>query len=315
MSALASASSNFRTYFRLNTLPFWVIHSLCFAAFFVDFSWWYVALALGGYYVRMFFVTGVYHRYFSHKSYSTSRVFQFILAFCAMTSAQKGVLWWAAHHRHHHTHSDQEEDLHSPKDGFWWSHVGWILSENYNDTQEHYIRDLMRYPELLWLNKYHLVPIVAYGVLMFAIAGVPGLVWGLCISTVMLWHGTFTINSLSHVWGSRRYITTDTSRNNFILALVTLGEGWHNNHHRFQSSARNGFFWWEIDITYYVLRLLAAVGLIWNLRPVPEHLLDAHSEAWIKNASAYSTPAHTSGATAATTVAPQPALQEEELVA
>jgi len=315
MSAVASASSNFRTYFRLNTLPFWVIHSLCFAAFFVDFSWWYVALALGGYYVRMFFVTGVYHRYFSHKSYSTSRVFQFILAFCAMTSAQKGVLWWAAHHRHHHTHSDQEEDLHSPKDGFWWSHVGWILSENYNDTQEHYIRDLMRYPELLWLNKYHLVPIVAYGVLMFAIAGVPGLVWGLCISTVMLWHGTFTINSLSHVWGSRRYITTDTSRNNFILALVTLGEGWHNNHHRFQSSARNGFFWWEIDITYYVLRLLAAVGLIWNLRPVPEHLLDAHSEAWIKNGSTYSVPANTSGATAATTVAPQPALQEEELVA
>lgn len=277
-----TARSFLRTYFfRLGTLPFWLIHLSCFAVFFLDFSWWYVALAFAGYFTRMFFVTGVYHRYFSHRSYSTSRVFQFILAFMAMTSIQKGILWWAAHHRHHHTHSDQEDDIHSPKDGFWWSHVGWILSNEYDDTETHYVRDLMRYPELVWLNKNFVIPPVVYGVVMFLIAGLPGLVWGLCISTVMLWHGTYTINSLSHVWGKQRYKTTDTSRNNFVLALITLGEGWHNNHHRFQSAARNGFFWWEIDITYYILKVLAVTGLIWNLRPVPEQLLDPSHESWI----------------------------------
>ncbi len=279
----AAYKNAFQTYFRLKTSPFWIIHLLCFAAFFIEFSWWYVGLAFAGYFVRMFLVTGVHHRYFSHRSYSTSRVFQFILAFAAMTSVQKGVLWWAAHHRHHHTHSDQEGDIHSPQDGFWWSHIGWILSDENNETEEHYIRDLMRYPELVWLNKYFVIPPIVYGVAMFLIAGVPGLVWGLCISTVMLWHGTYTINSLSHLWGWQRYKTTDTSRNNPVLALVTLGEGWHNNHHRFQSAARNGFFWWEIDITYYILKTLAAVGLIWNLRPVPEQLLDPNNESWIKS--------------------------------
>jgi stearoyl-CoA desaturase (delta-9 desaturase) len=133
------------------------------------------------------------------------------------------------------------------------------------------------------LNKNFLIPPITWGVMMFLIAGIPGLVWGLCISTVFCWHGTFTINSLSHTWGGRRYVTTDTSRNNFVLALITLGEGWHNNHHRFQSSARNGFFWWELDITYYTLKLLSLVGLVWDLRPVPKHLLDSHNETWVKN--------------------------------
>lgn len=270
-------------YFRPMTWPFWAIHIGCFAAFFTEFSWWYVALAFAGYAVRMFGVTGGYHRYFSHRTYSTSRWFQFVIAFLAMTSVQKGVIWWASHHRHHHSHSDQEDDTHSPQDGFWWSHVGWILSDENNHTEEHYVRDLMRYPELVWLNKYHLVPPIVWGVAMFLIAGIPGLVWGLCISTVLCWHGTFTINSLSHTWGKQRYVTTDTSRNNPVLALITLGEGWHNNHHRFQSSARNGFFWWELDITYYTLKMLSLVGLVWDLRPVPKHLLDSHHESWIKN--------------------------------
>lgn len=270
-------------YFRPHTWPFWALHIACVGAFFVDFSWWYVALAFAGYAVRMFGVTGGYHRYFSHRTYSTSRWFQFVLAFLAATSAQKGVIWWASHHRHHHAHSDQENDVHSPQDGFWWSHVGWILSDDHEKTESHYVRDLMRFPELVWLDKYFLVPPTIWGIAMFLIAGLPGLIWGLCISTVMLWHGTFTINSLSHVWGGRRYVTTDTSRNNFILAIITLGEGWHNNHHRFQSSARNGFFWWELDLTYYTLKLFSLVGLVWDLRPVPAHLLDSHNESWLKN--------------------------------
>lgn len=274
-------------YFRPHTWPFWAIHLACFGAFFVEFSWWYVALALVGYAVRMFGVTGGYHRYFSHRTYATSRVFQFMMAFLAMCSAQKGVIWWASHHRHHHAHSDQEHDVHSPQDGFWWSHVGWILSNEHESTEEHYVRDLMRFPELVWLNKYFVVPPTVWGIAMFLIAGLPGLIWGLCISTVLLWHGTFTINSLSHVWGKARYVTTDTSRNNFWLAIITLGEGWHNNHHRFQSSARNGFFWWELDMTYYTLKVLSLLGIVWDLRPVPAHLLDSHNETWVKNQAEY----------------------------
>lgn len=299
-------------YFRPMTWPFWAIHIGCFAAFFTEFSWWYVALAFAGYAVRMFGVTGGYHRYFSHRTYSTSRWFQFVIAFLAMTSVQKGVIWWASHHRHHHSHSDQEDDTHSPQDGFWWSHVGWILSDENNHTEEHYVRDLMRYPELVWLNKYHLVPPVVWGVAMFLIAGIPGLVWGLCISTVLCWHGTFTINSLSHTWGKQRYVTTDTSRNNPVLALITLGEGWHNNHHRFQSSARNGFFWWELDITYYTLKMLSLVGLVWDLRPVPKHLLDSHHESWIKNQpdhlQAIPKPRSVAPAIAAAVKVPKPAM-------
>ncbi len=273
----------FRRYFHLRAIPFWFIHAACLGAFFVDFSWTYVALAAVLYVVRMFLVTGVYHRYFSHRAYNTSRTFQFILAFFAQTTAQKGCLWWAAHHRHHHAHSDQPEDIHSPKDGFWYSHMGWILDTKNDATEDHYIRDLNRYPELQWLNRHHLIPFLLLGAGLYLWLGLEGVVWGWCISTVLVWHGTFTINSLSHVWGGQRYKTTDTSRNNPVLAIVTLGEGWHNNHHRFQSSARNGFFWWEYDITYYILKLMSFVGLVWNLRPVPKHLLDETNESWLKN--------------------------------
>lgn len=270
-------------YFRFKTLPFWFVHIGCLAVFFINFSWWYVALALGSYYFRMFFVVSGYHRYFSHKSYSTSRVYQFIMAFMAQTSSQKGVLWWAANHRHHHKFSDMEEDIHSPKQGFWHSHVGWILGDQYNETEYQYVRDLTRFPELVWLNKYNLLPVPIYAAAMLLLFGWPGLIWGFFVGTVLLWHGTFTINSLSHLWGKRRYETTDTSRNNFILALVTLGEGWHNNHHRFQSSTRNGFFWWEVDIAYYILKMLSWMRIVWDLRPVPKQLLDPSSESWIKN--------------------------------
>lgn len=258
----------------LKALPFAAIHLACLAVFFVEFRWAWVALALALYAVGMFFVTAGYHRYFSHRSYKTSRVFQFILAFMAMTSAQKGVLWWAAHHRHHHRFSDTEEDLHSPlKFGFWWSHVGWILSDKYNATEVDLIRDFYKYPELRWLNKYHLVPPVALAVTLFLLGGWGALVWGFFVRTVMLWHGSFTVNSLAHVFGRRRYPTTDTSRNSLLLALLTLGEGWHNNHHHYMAAARQGFFWWEIDVTYYGLKILSWFRIVWDLRDVPPALL------------------------------------------
>jgi stearoyl-CoA desaturase (Delta-9 desaturase) len=250
----------------VTSIPFFVIHLLCLLAFVVDFNWKLPVFALALTYVRMFFVTLTYHRYLSHRTFKTSRVFQFILAFIATTSAQKGVLWWAAHHRHHHKESDQDADIHSPtKRGFWWSHVGWILCNKYEDTKFESIKDFAVFPELRLLNKYHLVPPFLLGLACFLIGGWSLLIW-FFISTTLLWHFTFTINSLSHVFGTRRYRTTDTSRNNWLLALITCGEGWHNNHHYHQNTANQGWFWWEIDLTYYGLKVFSWLGLCWDLK-------------------------------------------------
>jgi stearoyl-CoA desaturase (delta-9 desaturase) len=259
----------------ISSIPFVLFHVAALSVFWVKFHWWYPLACLFLYGIRMFFVTAGYHRYFSHRSFKTSRWFQFVIAFMAMSSSQKGVLWWAAHHRHHHRYSDEDEDVHSPTlFGFFWAHIGWILSDKYNDTRLHYIGDFAKFPELRWLDKYYLVAPTVLGVVLWLIGGWGLFAWGFCLSTVMLWHGTFTINSLSHLFGNRRYETTDTSRNNWVLALVTLGEGWHNNHHHYMAAARQGFYWWEVDITYYGLKLLASLGLIRELRQVPAHVLD-----------------------------------------
>lgn len=261
----------------VKSIPFFAVHAMCLFAFYTGVTWKLVLVCIGLYYLRMWAITAAYHRYFSHRSFKTSRAFQFILALIATTSAQKGVLWWAAHHRHHHRESDQEADVHSPTlRGFWWSHVGWILCTKYEDTRFESIKDFAQYPELRFLNRFHLLPPIALGVLLFVLGGFPMLVWGLFISTVVLWHGTFTINSLSHVFGSRRYKTTDTSRNNFLLALITCGEGWHNNHHYHQNTANQGWFWWEIDLTYYSLKVLSWLGLVWDLRVPSEKVKYAH---------------------------------------
>ncbi|GAC1617466.1 MAG: hypothetical protein PVS2B2_20240 [Candidatus Acidiferrum sp.] len=258
----------------LPSIPFVLIHAAALSVFWLPFHWSYVAICASVFAVRMFFVTAGYHRYFSHRAFKTSRIFQFIMAFVATASAQKGVLWWAAHHRHHHRFSDQEEDLHSPTlFGFLWSHAGWILSDKYNDTRFDYIADFAKFPELRWLNKYWIVPPVLLGAVFWICAGWAIFIWGFCLSTVILWHDTFTINSLAHLFGSRRYDTADTSKNNWLLALLTLGEGWHNNHHHFMASARQGFFWWEVDLTYYILKLLSWLGIVWDLREVPAHKL------------------------------------------
>jgi stearoyl-CoA desaturase (delta-9 desaturase) len=233
------------------------------------FSWRGVALAVGSYFVRMVVVTAAYHRYFSHRAFKTSRAFQFVLALGAQSSAQKGVLWWAGHHRHHHKYSDTVNDIHSVRQsGFWHSHLGWILGPDWNETNYAQVGDLAKFRELRVLNHgaIMLLPAVALAVAFALLGGVHGLIWGFFVSTVMLWHGSFSINSLSHMFGKRRYPTSDDSRNNWALALLTTGEGWHNNHHHYQSSANQGFRWWEVDVTFYVLRVLAFFGLIWDLR-------------------------------------------------
>jgi len=259
------------------------------------FDWW---LGVALYFIRMFFITAGYHRYFSHRTFKTSRVFQFLLAFFAQTSLQKGALWWAANHRIHHKNSDTLEDPHSANlFGFWYAHIGWILGPDFKETRYDLIKDLAKYPELRWLNKYNWFPGIILAAVVWLIgnsvngagifdyqAGLSTLFIGFFLSTIVLYHGTFTINSLMHKIGGRRYATKDLSKNSIILALVTLGEGWHNNHHYYQSTARQGFHWWEIDITYYLIRLLGLFGIVWDIREVPKHVLNGGRD--LENVSA-----------------------------
>jgi stearoyl-CoA desaturase (delta-9 desaturase) len=257
----------------VSSISFLLLHALCLLAVFTGISRTALILLAVTFFARSFFVTAGYHRYFSHRSFRTSRLFQFVLAFGAESSAQKGVLWWAAHHRHHHRFSDTDRDVHSPQRGFWWSHVGWILCDRYGATEVDSIRDFARYPELRFLNRHDWLAPWTLGAACWLIGGWSGVVVGFFWSTVLLWHSTFSINSLAHVIGRRRYDTDDTSRNSVALALLTGGEGWHNNHHRYPASARQGFFWWEVDTTYYGLRLLSAAGVVRDLRRPPASVL------------------------------------------
>jgi stearoyl-CoA desaturase (delta-9 desaturase) len=257
-----------------SAIPFILVHLACFAAIWSGVTWQAVTLGVTLYWLRMFAVTGGYHRYFSHRAYAAGRVYQFLLAALAQSTGQKSVLWWASKHRHHHLYSDTPDDLHSPRQGgLFHAHIGWIFDRRHTDTDLVKVEDLARYPELRWLHRHELLPAIALGVLCFALAGWSGLVVGFCWSTVAVYHATFGINSMAHVRGTRRYVTGDDSRNNALLAILTMGEGWHNNHHAYQSSARQGFRWWEIDLTYYALRLLAAVGVVRDLKSPPAAVL------------------------------------------
>ena len=257
-----------------SAVPFVLVHLSCIAAIWSGVTWQALAICVALYWLRIFAIGAGYHRYFSHRAYTTSRAFQFVLAVLAQTSAQKSVLWWAAKHRHHHLHSDTEDDVHSPRHkGFVYSHVGWIFARRHGATDLVKIADFARYPELMWLHKLELLPAIALGVLCFLLAGWSGLVVGFFWSTVLVYHGTFAINSLAHVRGRKRYVTGDNSRNNWLLAVFTMGEGWHNNHHACQSSVRQGFRWWEIDATYYILRALAWLRIVWDLKTPPVQVL------------------------------------------
>ena len=253
------------------TVPFLLVHLACLAALWTGVTAQALVLCGALYGLRIFAIGAGYHRYFAHRAYKTSRVVQFLLAFLAQTSAQRGVLWWAAKHRRHHRHSDTEFDVHSPgQRGFLYAHLGWIFTPRHGATDYDAIADFARYPELVWLDRHPYLPAGLLGLLAWLIAGWPGLVVGFCWSTVLLWHATFAINSVAHLAGRRRYVTGDDSRNNWFLALLTMGEGWHNNHHAYQSSVRQGFRWWEYDPTFYVLKLLSWGKIVWDLQSPPE---------------------------------------------
>ena len=270
----------------MNKIFFVLIHAICLLAFYTGVSWVAIGLCLAFYFVRMFAITAGYHRLFSHRSYDTSRTFQFIIGFLGACAAQKGPLWWAATHRHHHRHSDTEEDIHSPiVKGLWYAHAGWVMSSDHDEADMKLVRDYANIPEICLLEKYHYVPPLLFVAFvyflglfistMFPSSGITTLqivIWGAFVSTVLLYHGTFMINSVAHVFGRKRFKNSDESRNSLILALITLGEGWHNNHHRYPGSEKQGFYWWEIDVSHYVLTVLSWFGIVWNLRTPPQRI-------------------------------------------
>ncbi|MBI3951448.1 MAG: acyl-CoA desaturase [Acidobacteria bacterium] len=286
----------------LGSLPFLSMHAACLLVLCSGISWVAVAACAALAFVRMFGVTAGYHRYFSHRAYKTSRFFQFLLALLGTSALQKGPLWWAAHHRHHHRYSDTELDIHSPiTKGFWWSHVGWILCSKYNATNMKAVPDLAKFPELRFLNRYHIIAPIALAVSLFGLgtwlnhsapqlhtSGLQMLSWGFFVSTILAYHITYLVNSLTHIVGRRRFVTKDESRNSLVIALLTLGEGWHNNHHRYPSSERQGFYWWEIDVSHYILKLLSWMRIVWDLREPPKEIYAQaeRTKKWIKAACA-----------------------------
>ncbi|MBN1586742.1 MAG: chalcone isomerase family protein [Candidatus Omnitrophica bacterium] len=268
-------------------VPFFLLHLACLAVFWVGVSPVALGVFLATLVLRMFGLTAGYHRYFSHRSYKTSRAFQMVLALLGVASLQMGPLWWAAHHRHHHRNADTDQDIHSPKEGFWWSHMGWIVRRRfYPENIESRVPDLAKFSELVWLNRHPYAVPLALAALLFAFGvfleatrpelgtnGAQLLIWGFVLSTIVLYHCTFMVNSVAHIFGSRRFDTPDLSRNNLWVALLTMGEGWHNNHHRYPGSERQGFYWWEIDLTHTILKGLSWMRIVWDLRSPPKGIL------------------------------------------
>ena len=264
-------------------IQFLLVHVACLLALWTGVSAAAIAVCLALYVVRMFAITAGFHRLFAHRAYRTGRVFQFLIAFLGTASYQRGPLWWSAHHRRHHLYADTDDDLHSPlANTLWESHVGWFLHRDSQLTEWKYVPNLMKYRDLRLLDKYFMVPPIMLAAATFLLgaaleryapalstSGWQMLAWGFFVSTVLLYHGTFTVNSLAHIFGSRRYSTSDNSRNNFLVALITLGEGWHNNHHHYPASERQGFRWWEIDVSHYTLLALSGLGVVWDLRTPP----------------------------------------------
>ena len=250
-------------------------HLSCLSVFWVGVSWKALAICAVSYFIRMFGLIAGHHRYFSHRSYTLSRPMQFLMALLGTTGGQRGLLWWVASHRYHHLHSDMEDDVHSPvMQSVLYAHSGWFLDPKQRQTKLDQVPDLAKFPELVWLSDWAVIPVLLYGAGMWLLFGLQGFVWGFLVATILVWHGVHTLSSFAHTpGGSRRYPTADYSRNKWSLALVTLGDAWHNNHHYYPAAARHGFFWWEIDLTWYGLKILSWLGIVRDLRLAPEHII------------------------------------------
>ncbi|MGE3955799.1 MAG: acyl-CoA desaturase [Vicinamibacterales bacterium] len=260
----------------LTQAMFWLVQASALLVFFVPVSAGLVALWAVSHFLRAIGLTLAFHRYFAHRAFKMHRAAQFFWALVGTAAMQKGPLWWAGHHVNHHKYADREGDPHSPMvSGIYYAHIGWFLNDTKNDRLEQtnpVVRDFSRFPEIRFLDTYFFIPPLLLAVGLFAAGGFPWLVWGFCLPTVTLAHATFAINTVNHLFGSRRFDTIDESRNNPLTAFFAVGEGWHNNHHRYQRAARNGFYWWEFDPTWYVIRAMQALGIAWDVQPVPERI-------------------------------------------
>src|SRR3954468_10808808 len=262
----------------LTPAVFWIVQVSALLVFAVPFSWGLIGLWAVSHFLRAIGLTLTFHRYFAHRAFQMNRLVRFVWAFIGTAAMQKGPLWWAGHHVNHHRFADRDGDPHSPiVSGVYYAHIGWFLNDARHDRLEPtnpVIREFSSAPEIALLDRFYFAPPLLLAVAMFAVGGLPWLVWGFCLPTVTLAHATFAINTVNHMFGSRRFETRDESRNNALTAFFAVGEGWHNNHHRYQRSARNGFYWWEFDPTWYVIRSMAAVGLVWDIQPVPQRIYD-----------------------------------------
>jgi len=257
---------------------FWTVQASALLVFAVPFRWAFVAVWAASHFLRAIGLTLAFHRYFAHRAFKMNRVARFVWTWIGTAAMQKGPIWWAGHHVNHHKYADRDGDPHSPMvSGVYYAHIGWFLNDTKNDKLESnnpVIRDFSKVPEIAFIEKYYFIPPLSLAIAMFAIGGFPLLIWGFCLPTMTLAHATFAINTVNHMFGSRRFETVDESRNNPVTAFFAVGEGWHNNHHRYQRAARNGFYWWEFDPTWYVIRAMKAVGLAWDVQPVPKRIYE-----------------------------------------
>jgi len=263
-----------------------IFHLGCLGAFWTGVSPAALTVALILYLVRGFGVTAGYHRLLAHRSFRAGRPVQFLLALAGSLATQGGPLWWVAHHRSHHRYTETDRDIHSPRtQGFWRSHMGWMLSaESFRENGAN-ARDLYRVPELKFLQQHYVWIVLGQGAAIYALgtglaalgvetSGPQMLVWAWFIATVALWHATFMVNSVCHLWGSRPFDADDASTNNWLVAVLALGEGWHNNHHKFAYSARHGLEWWQFDLTWVLLRGMEKLGLVSELRRPRRRMLE-----------------------------------------
>ena len=269
---------------------FWIVQASALLVFAVPFRWAFIGLWAASHFLRAIGLTLIFHRYLAHRAFKMNRAARFAWAFIATAAMQKGPLWWAGHHVNHHKFADRDGDPHSPMvSGVYYAHIGWFLNDTKHDRVEAtnpVIRDFSRVPEIAWLEKYFFLPPLFLAVALLLAGGMPWLVWGFCLPTMTLAHATFAINTVNHMFGSRRFETVDESRNNLLTAVFAVGEGWHNNHHRYQRAARNGFYWWEFDPTWYVIRAMAAVGLVWDVQAVPTRIYEEARAMKAKRAAA-----------------------------
>ncbi|MDI9347426.1 MAG: acyl-CoA desaturase [Methylacidiphilales bacterium] len=270
----------------IRVVPFIILHVSALTVFVVGFSWPAFFAFILMFSLRAFTLTAFYHRYFSHKTFKTSRVVQFIFAFIGATAVQRGPLWWASHHRKHHVVSDTKDDCHSPiSNSLFWSHCGWFLSKKNFSTDYNLIKDFCKFPEIKFIDRFDIIAPLLLAIVLYVIgesffnAGWQFLVWGFVLSTLFLYHVTFSVNSISHLWGTRRYVTKDFSRNNLLVAILAFGEGWHNNHHYYPASTRQGFYWWEIDMSFYILTFLSWFGIVWDIQTIPKKLRESNKRS------------------------------------